>query len=385
MEHIELLYTYVLYGGITYFDKNINIKSRKYTKFIEDAIIRYFLISFIIYLCYYFYNICINKDENNHTYFTSVWNQINTRGFLIISIFGIYLKYMPMNIYSLLLFSIGLWIYYPILDLIVNYIYNGFFTPDKSQIQKALYYSDLVYDDAIENPITKMGYNVQLNKDDSSEIIVSFRGTTNDVNRLSDINILDKQYILNKSIFESINQVVNMHEGFLNTYLSIKNDIYTKCNNLLNNGATKIFITGHSLGGAVSKICIFDFIMNINKLNISSDNISSIQIGAPSVGSNNFVYLYNKYVKNTFEISHINDPIPKILSWYYKYTKNIYTVFSNVYSDNAHFLNTYKDCIDNEKDNYEMYKNRLLIITPIIIAGMYFYKKHYINNKILYD
>ena len=41
MEHIELLYTYVLYGGITYINSNINVKSRKYSKYIQDTIIKY--------------------------------------------------------------------------------------------------------------------------------------------------------------------------------------------------------------------------------------------------------------------------------------------------------------------------------------------------------
>lgn len=386
MEHIELLYTYVLYGGLNYFNKNINVKSRKYNKFIEDTIIKYFLISFVIYLCYYFYNICINKDEYNHTYITSLWNQINTRGFFIISIFGIYLKYMPMNIYSLLLFGIGLWMYYPIFDLVLNYIYNGFFIPDKNELKKAVNYSELAYYESLENPITKLGYNVQLNKDDSNEIIVSFRGTYNDINIISDINILDKQYTMdNLNIKKSINSVVNIHRGFLEAYLSVKDDVYNRCINLLSNGATKIFITGHSLGGAIAKICIFDMINNIKILNISSDNISSIQIAAPTVGSNNFIYLYNNIVKNTFQVSHINDPVPKLLNWYYDNTKNIYTIFSNDYGIDAHSIKLYKNCINNEKDNYENYRNRILIATPIIIMIMYYYKKYYIKNKLAYD
>ena len=377
MEHIELIYSYVLYGGIEYFNKNINIKSRKYSKYIEDTIIKYFLISFIIYLCYYFYNICINKDENNHTYIASIWNQMNTRGFFIISIFGIYLKYMPMNIYSLLLFSLGLWMYYPIFDLISNYIHNGLFIPDKNELKKAVYYSKLVYTESLENSITKLGYNVQLNKDDSNEIIVSFRGTQNDVNILSDINILDSNF----SVKKSISNIISVHKGFLDAYLSVKNDIYIKCNELLNKGATKIFITGHSLGGAIAKLCIFDIIMN-NNLNITSDNISSIQIASPNVGSSNFIYLYNKNVKNTYEVSHINDPVPKLLGWYYKNTKNIYTIFSYVYGIDAHTIDNYITCIYNEKDNYETYRNRLLLITPILISIMYYYKKYYVKNKL---
>jgi hypothetical protein len=386
MEHIELLYTYVLYGGLDYFNKNINVKSRKYNKFIEDTIIKYFLISFVLYLCYYFYNICINKDENNHTYITSLWNQINTRGFFIISIFGIYLKYMPMNMYSLLLFSIGLWMYFPLFDLVLNYIYNGFYKPDKNNINKAIYYSDLVYTDAIVNNELEFGYNILLNKDDSKEIIISFRGTTSSKSMKNNINILDSQYIINiKTEEKLISQIVNVHKGYLDAYLSVRDNIYNKCKELLNNGATKIFITGHSLGGAVAKICVFDIIMNINVFDISQDNISSIQIGSPTIGSSNFIYLYNLKVKNTFEINHINDPIPKLLSWYYKPTKNIYTVFSNDYGTDAHMLDVYQNCINNEKDTVENYRNRLLIFTPIIIGIMYYYKKYYLRNNILYD
>jgi hypothetical protein len=286
---------------------------------------------------------------------------------------------MPMNIFSLILFAIALRIYYPLFDLVVNYIYNGFFTPDKNNITKAIYFSKLAYTESIVNPITDLGYNIQLNTDDSREIIIYFRGTDNDKNKITDITIIDEKYYINS------NQYVNIHSGFLNAYLSVKDDIFNKCIDLLNKGATKIFITGHSLGGAIAKICIFDIILNINKFNISSDNISSIQIGSPTVGSNNFNNLYDMIVKNTFEVNHINDPIPKLLNWYYKPTKNIYTVFSNNYDMESHMLWVYKNCIDNKIDNYTIYINRLLIYTPIILLLMYLSRNYYIKNNILYD
>jgi hypothetical protein len=90
-------------------------------------------------------------------------------------------------------------------------------------------------------------------------------------------------------------------------------------------------------------------------------------------------------VKNTFEVSHINDPVPKMLSWYYKQTKNVYTVFSNDYGVDSHMLNVYKKCIDNEHDQYEIYKNRILITTPIIAILLYLSRNYYIRNRILYD
>jgi len=289
------------------------------------------------------------------------------------------MKYMPMNIYSLSLFCIGIRIYYPLFDLVVNYIYNGFFTPDKNNILKGIYYSELAYSNSIVNPITELGYNIQLNIDDSSEIIIYFRGTSNDKNEITDITIINKKYYIN------LNEYVNIHKGFLVAYLSVKDDIFNKCIDLLNKGATKIFITGHSLGGAIAKICIFDIIMNITRLNISSDNISSIQYGSPTVGSNNFNNLYDTIVKNTYEVCHINDPVPKLLNWYYNHTKNIYTIFSNHYGAESHLLWVYKICIENQQDNNMIYKNRLITYTPIILLLMYLSKYYYKKNNILYD
>jgi hypothetical protein len=153
-----------------------------------------------------------------------------------------------------------------------------------------------------------------------------------------------------------------------------------ECKELLNNGANKIFICGYSLGGAMSTVCTFDFHANLNKLNITANNINSVHIANPPIGNRDFVNLYNKYVINTVRLVHLNDPIPRMTDWLYAHTKNEYLVVSNKYTYSAHMLSTYDDCIIYNRNLYSYISKELLIYTMIIAVVTYYIRKYYTRD-----
>jgi hypothetical protein len=191
-----------------------------------------------------------------------------------------------------------------------------------------------------------------------------------------------KEYASNPEIIKELSSSVGIHSGYLKAYLSVKDDIYNKCKKLLNNGANKIFISGYSLGGAMSTICVLDFHANLNKLNITADNIKSVHIGCPPVGNNDFVKLYNKYVINTVRLVHLNDPVPNLTIWLYKHTKNEYLLVSNDYAIDAHMLNVYEKCVNNNKSMYNYIKKDLLLYSIITIFFIYIVHIYYTKNII---
>jgi hypothetical protein len=316
----------------------------------------------------------------------SVWNQINTNGSLFVILGVIYFKVMPVKIITIILLFLLIIIYYPLNEYINNYILNENYKPNTNDLLKAINYTE--QGNYFINDKSKIKYYIGLNESDSSEIIINFKGT--DINEIEDIKSNIKlgitqyttKYATNPDIIKELRNPIGIHVGYFNLYLSIREILYNKCKELLDNGAKKIFISGYSLGAGISTLCTFDFHINLNKLNITADNINSVHIAGPAVGDHNFVNLYNKYVINTVRLVHLNDPIPRISDWIYTQTKNEYIVFSKVYSIEAHSLTTYDDCIKHNNALYYYLSHNIIIYTVIFIFLIYNVRKYYTKNII---
>lgn len=90
---------------------------------------------------------------------------------------------------------------------------------------------------------------------------------------------------------------VRMHQGFINAYLSVRDEIHR---HVEGSGTTQYLITGHSLGGAIAKLCAVDLQYNFGK-NIS---IEVYTFGAPRVGNPAFAESYNRRVPETWRVVH---------------------------------------------------------------------------------
>lgn len=88
---------------------------------------------------------------------------------------------------------------------------------------------------------------------------------------------------------------VKMHRGFVRAYLSVRERIH---DHVKNSGATQYRITGHSLGGAIAKLCAIDLQYNF------SDKISveAYSFGSPRVGNKAFTESYNRRVPDTWRV-----------------------------------------------------------------------------------
>ena len=386
IETKKLLYTFINFILLIFTDYKINTHKTLHitsSYYIHDYIIGLFFISFIIYCIIYFINILLKKNANTNK-IMSVWNQINTNGSLFVIISILYFKIMPFKIITIILLILLIIIYYPLIEYINNYILNENYKPNTNDLLKAINYSEQgIYD---INTVSKMKYYIGLNKSDSSEIIINFKGT--DINEIEDIKSNLKlgitqyttKYATNPDIIKELTNPVGIHIGYFNLYLSVREILYNKCKELLDNGAKKIFISGYSLGAGVSTLCTFDFHANLNKLNITTDNINSVHIAGPSVGDYNFVNLYNNYIVNTVRLEHINDPVPRLTSWIYVHTKNQYLLSSNIYSIDAHMLHVYRDCVINNITMYNYISGTILTYTIIFLYLLYIIRKFYIQQ-----
>lgn len=155
---------------------------------------------------------------------------------------------------------------------------------------------------------------------DENRIIISFRGTSSLHDAWTDVQIsklifpslkLLRRIFSIRSIFKS-----KAHEGFFNSYSSVRDELLEIIKDQLKEKDYHIYLTGHSLGGALATLAALDLQKE------TTAKISNYTFGAPKVGNKRFVKYYNKKVKDTFRVVNDEDPIPSIPGFSFKHVKN---------------------------------------------------------------
>ena len=147
----------------------------------------------------------------------------------------------------------------------------------------------------------------------SRKIVISFRGTINARDALTALNVK----LCGVEIDSSGNWIpgreqMKIHTGFLKQYLAVRQHLLEVLANEHLCENDEIYITGHSLGGALASLAAID-IFNLCKSTGSKVNV--ITFGAPRVGDNQFVSQFKNVVipESSFRIYKDRDPIPQIL------------------------------------------------------------------------
>ena len=96
---------------------------------------------------------------------------------------------------------------------------------------------------------------------------------------------------------------MKIHRGFMAAYLGVREAIHHYVNN---SSATQYRIVGHSLGGALAKLCAVDlqynFASNTGILADSNIHVEAYTFGAPRAGNKAFVASYNARVPKTWRV-----------------------------------------------------------------------------------
>jgi predicted lipase len=183
-------------------------------------------------------------------------------------------------------------------------------------------YNNYIYINELNNTKCIIFYN-------NTSIDICFKGTTNIVNMYSNMQIFLTNY-----------NNIKVHNGFLNQYLIVKNELFNNIDNIIkNNNIKHISLSGHSSGGAIANIASIDFCKKYDNI-----KINCVTFGSPKVGNQNFVTEYNKYVKNSYRIVNKNDIIEHLpLPILYKHIHEpIYLEENKKFKIHEIFLNIYK-------------------------------------------
>lgn len=145
---------------------------------------------------------------------------------------------------------------------------------------------------------------------EGDNIYVSFRGTANVSDDISDLAAIQVPYLF-------VPNGGNASLGFLSVYgfdntQPIASTILSKLDELTMTGNFKnLFITGHSLGAALAFLAFPDFSQNLGMI----DNVTMYNFAGPAVGDSQFVTTYEGIVslnRVSVRIVNTNDLVPML-------------------------------------------------------------------------
>lgn len=140
----------------------------------------------------------------------------------------------------------------------------------------------------------------------ANEIVIAFRGTSSATNWIADA-------IASQKNFKFIKEACLTHRGFTGIYSSARRQLLSALDRL---PADKtLYLTGHSLGGALATLCAVDIAANTARSPIL------FTYGSPRAGDPDFAKALAKYVPNSYRIANLFDVVTHAPPYVYKLPK----------------------------------------------------------------
>lgn len=98
-----------------------------------------------------------------------------------------------------------------------------------------------------------------------------------------------------------------VHKGFLEAYHSIRNQFIPAIQKLAQRGYDKIYITGHSLGGALGILAAIDI-----HYSLKLKHFEMLTFGQPRIGDLAFAQFVNTTFPTIHRVTNQNDIVPRL-------------------------------------------------------------------------
>lgn len=143
-------------------------------------------------------------------------------------------------------------------------------------------------------------------------IHISFRGTESHQDVLSDLDV--RQVRLQLLGFDDNLHDIYVHSGFYRQFNVIKHDIFRDVIRQLelDPRITAIYVTGHSLGGALATLCAFELACLLKNKYTSAPSIHCHTFGSPRVGNAQFAEHFANWVDDSWRVANKEDPVPLV-------------------------------------------------------------------------
>ena len=152
----------------------------------------------------------------------------------------------------------------------------------------------------VDDPFMDAQANITLEGD---KIIVAFRGSSSVKDFLQDVEVWKEDLIT------TAQGTARVHNGFLECFDAIDEEVVKQVKGFLAIAPTaKVYLTGHSLGGALAMLCALEFSRSMPAATIAA----VVTFGQPRVGNAVFRKLYDAALRDvTFRVVNQNDIVPR--------------------------------------------------------------------------
>lgn len=164
--------------------------------------------------------------------------------------------------------------------------------------------------------------------DGEDRIVIAFKGTTSTKNLKTDINMFysqakgllptrlgeedeagDAAAMQNELLRTRDWRRAKIHKGFAVAYAAVGPRLLSMIKKLQDDKRRPVFLTGHSLGGALATVCSIDLFL---RLGLTRKEIFVSTFGAPRVGNRSFWRIYNENVPIHWRIVVGPDVVAKL-------------------------------------------------------------------------
>jgi hypothetical protein len=137
----------------------------------------------------------------------------------------------------------------------------------------------------------------------SGAIVLAFRGTDNLRNWMTDLNFIKTHYALQPRC------ACEVHAGFLHEWESMRAGALADVRALhAAHAAAPVFVTGHSLGAAVSVLAAVDIATEL----AGARAVKVYNFGEPRVGGKPFAAYAAAVLGEQYRVTHERDPVPHL-------------------------------------------------------------------------
>lgn len=144
-----------------------------------------------------------------------------------------------------------------------------------------------------------------------------------------------------------------IHKGFYEVYSSIRQKLWDwfRTRIELDNASIKhLFITGRSLGGAISTICAYDFADCLNS--VQDSMVIHYTFASPRVGNNTFADIFDQRVPNSIRVYNTEDVVPNLPPAIWRGNVYKHVGGSNPIRSNKLFTVNTESIVDNHIEAY---------------------------------